>query len=252
MSSTQPKQKIYGLSTARAGSKSVKNKNIMMIRGKPLYLHNLLESMETPEIVETFISTDIPQVIEDASKYGYSVIVRPDELCQDSSTHTDTIYHGLLAIEEITHETIDYLVIMLGNTINMDRNITSEAVKLLNEDDTLDSVITVVRANHFNPIRAYVDDNQGENAGQQILTTYLSQDQIKEKLSQMDIADKNSVGNIYFQNGLWICRRDTIIKAKEENKGLYPFLWFGDKIKYLEQEPWLQEIDDEYQVKLLS
>jgi CMP-N-acetylneuraminic acid synthetase len=236
---------VYGLSTARAGSKSVVNKNVMIIKEKPLYLHNLLESLATPDIKATYITTDIKQVIDDASKHNYKVIIRPDELCQDASTHTDTIYHGLLEIERLENTTVDILVIMLGNTMNMDRNIVKQALTILNNDVTLDSVITVIKANHFNPLRAYIDDGNG------YITTYLPQSTIIEKTTKIHLADKNSQGNILFQNGLWIVRRQAIIDAKLHNIGLQPFNWFGQNIRYLEQDPRLQEIDDAYQVRLL-
>lgn len=233
--------KVYALSTARAGSKSVINKNIMNIRGKPLYLHNVMESLQTPEIIDTYVTTDIPEVIESASKYGFQVIERPPELCQDSSTHTDTIQHGLLEIEKRIGEELDILVVMLGNTMNMDSEVITQALKILENEPDVDSVVTVIRANHFNPIRAYVD-HEG------YLNTYLTQEQIIEKTRNVSLADKNSVGNIYFQNGLWILRRETILDAD----GLEPFPWFGTKIRYLEQDPRLQEIDDEYQIRLLA
>lgn len=234
--------KVYALSTARAGSKSVPHKNVMMLQGKPLYLHNLLESLQTPEIIDTYISTDISQVIEDANKYGYQVIERPSELCQDASTHTDTIRHGLLEIEKRIGGPLDILVVMLGNTMNMDGEIVRKALNILENESDVDSVITVIKANHFNPIRAYID------AGNGFLDTYMSQDEIINKTKNISLADKNSIGNIYFQNGLWILRRETILDAD----GLEPFPWFGSKIRYIEQDPRLQEIDDDYQVRLLS
>lgn len=233
---------VYALSTARAGSKSVKNKNTMMIKGEQLYYHNILESMKCPEILDTYITTDIVSVIERGPKEGFKVIVRPDELCQDHSTHTDTIKHGLEQIEEDIGKELDILVVMLGNTMNMDKDVVREGLEVLKEDPEVDSVVTVIKANHFNPIRAYVDKGNGE------LETYMSQEQIIEKTKNVSLADKNSIGDIYFQNGLWILRRKTIV----DSDGLEPFPWFGSRIKYIIQDPRLQEIDDEYQIKLLE
>ena len=234
---------VYGLSTARAGSKSVPHKNTMMIQGKPLYLHNLLGSMACPEIKDTYITTDIEQVIQDAPIYGYKVILRPDELCQDNSTHNETIKHGLLAIEEDIGEQVDILVVMLGNTMNMIPSDVTKALKMLEEDPELDSVITLIKQNHWNPLRAYV-----VNPETQLVETYLDQDLIKEKISKVAISDKNSVGDIYFQNGLWVLRRKTIL----DDDGILPFTWMGKKIGHLVQYPGLQEIDDNYQIKLLQ
>lgn len=233
---------VYGLSTARGGSKSVINKNVMDIQGKPLYLHNVLNSLACPEIKATYVTTDIDLIIEDADKYGYRIIRRPDELCQDHSTHSDTIKHGLLEIEKDTGEQVDILVVMLGNTMNVVPSDVAKGLEMLREDPSLDSVITLVKQNHFNPIRAYVVNKEG------LVDTYLEQDYIREKTRTTSLSDKNSVGNIYFQNGLWLLRRRAVI----ENNGILPFQWLGTKIGYIVQHPALQEIDDKYQINLLQ
>lgn len=234
--------KVYALSTARDGSKSVRNKNTMIIQGKPLYLHNLLESLQTPEIIDTYLTTDIPIAITDAPKYGYQIIERPKELCRDESTHTETIQHGLYEIERRTGDKVDILVVMLGNTMNMDSDVVKKALNILESESDVDSVITVIKANHFNPIRAYVDNGKG------YIDTYMTQEQIIAKTRDKHLADKNSIGNIYFQNGLWILRRNAITMAN----GIEPFPWLGSTIRYIEQDPRLQEIDDEYQIRLLA
>jgi CMP-N-acetylneuraminic acid synthetase len=233
---------IYGLSTARGGSKSVIDKNVMNIQGKPLYLHNVLNSLSCPEIKATYVTTDIEKIIEDAEKYGYKTIRRPDELCQDHSTHSDTIIHGLYEIEkDIGHE-VDILVVMLGNTMNVVPSDITKGIEMLAADPTLDSVITLVKQNHFNPIRAYVVNTND------LVETYLDQDYIRHKTQTTSLSDKNSVGNIYFQNGLWLLRRKTIVN----NNGILPFQWLGTKIGYIVQHPALQEIDDSYQINLLQ
>ncbi len=235
-------KEIYALSTARAGSKSVIGKNLLNIQGKPLYLHNILASMANNEIKRTYLSTDIPEAIELGKKWGYEVIRRPDELCQDKSTHDDTIRHGLLEIERLIGHELDILVVMLGNTMNVNEEDLNRGIEQLRNSPDADSVVTVIQANHFNPIRAYVA--QGSGAG---LTTYLSQEDIYKRTADVDISDKNSVGDIYFQNGLWFLRR----RAVMEEGGMLPFAWFGNNVEYLEQDPSLQEVDAEYQIKLL-
>lgn len=234
---------ICALSTARAGSKSVPYKNEMLIKGRdgvirPLFLHNLTASLACPEIERTYISTDISTIISDTGQ-GYEVIERPPELCQDNSTHDDTIRHGLLEIERRLGKEVDILVVMLGNTMNVIKEDVTKGIQMLIEDPSADSVVTVVKLNHFNPIRAYVADSN-------YLKTFLTQEHIKEINQNGVISDKNSIGDIYFQNGLWFLRRSAIIQGD----GLLPFKWFGKKIRYFLQDPGLQEIDDNYQIKL--
>jgi CMP-N-acetylneuraminic acid synthetase len=233
---------IYALSTARAGSKSVPEKNLLDICGKPLYLHNILASMKNSQIKGTYLSTDIPRAIELADKYGYQIIRRPAELCQDHSTHDDTIRHGLLEIEKRIGHQLDILVVMLGNTMNVNEEDLNAGLAQLKKSPDADSVVTVIQANHFNPMRAYVANGKGQE-----LTTFLAQDHIKQLTSKIDLSDKNSIGTIYFQNGLWFLRRRAVMDAG----GMLPFQWFGNKVEYLVQDPSLQEVDAAYQIKLL-
>ena len=238
-------EKIYAISTARRESKSPPGKNLMLIQGKPLYLHNLLESMATPQIKDTYITTDIPEAIEASKNIGFKVITLEDEMYGDNVSHTDVIYRGLFEIEKDIGDQVDILIVMLGNTVNMDRYVVRNALDILKNEPETDSVVTVIRANHFNPLRVYIDNGDG------YLTTYLDQSFIKEKTSKLHLSDKNAQGNILFQNGLWVLRRHAITNAKEKREGLLPFPWFGNKVRYLEQDPRLQEVDDLYQLRLL-
>ena len=237
-------QTICALSTARAGSKSVPYKNEMIIRERPLYQHNLIAAVSCNEIEGTYISTDIESAKEAAAILGYEVIDRPLELCRDNSTHDDTIKHGLLEIEKRLGKQVDILVVMLGNTMNVIPDDVKKGISILGDDPEADSVVTVVKLNHFNPIRAYIADKNDAK----YLDTYIPQNQIQEITRNVGdkMSDKNSVGDVYFQNGLWFLRRRAIIR----DDGLLPFKWFGKKIRYFLQDPGLQEIDDTYQIKL--
>lgn len=237
---------IYALSTARGGSKSVPDKNLLSVGGKPLYLHNILASLGNKSIKGTFLSTDIESAIKAGPNWGYEVIRRPDELCQDHSTHDDTIRHGLLEIERRIGRELDILVVMLGNTMNVNEEVLEAGLAQLRASPEADSVVTVIKANHFNPIRAYVAENETDPKNMR-LHTYLPQEDIARRTAKVDLSDKNSVGNIYFQNGLWFLRR----RAVMESGGMLPFQWFGNHVEYLVQDPGLQEVDAEYQIKLL-
>ena len=59
---------VYALQTARAGSKSVPNKNIMNIKGKPLYLHNVQYALDSDLIKQVYVSTDYESIHSDADK----------------------------------------------------------------------------------------------------------------------------------------------------------------------------------------
>ena len=233
---------IYALQTARAGSKSVPNKNIMNIRGKSLYLHNVHFAQKSKFIKDVFISTDYDVIKQDKDKHGYKVIDRPEHLRSDNCSHHDTMIHGLHEIEKETGETCDILVILFGNTLGSRTEDLDNAIQLLKSNPEADSVQAVSEYTMFNPFRAFKVDENG------YLDTIVDQEFIKKKAKITNINDRNSAGNSYFMNGsFWIIKRDVLL-SKE---GKLPFPFLGHNILPFHQET-LMELDAPWQIKFLE
>ena len=89
---------IIGIITARRGSKSISNKNLTLLGGRPLidFTFDLAERCSSLERV--FLTTDDLRVIELAQS-GYSRIevpfLRPPELAADTTGHVEVVNHLL-------------------------------------------------------------------------------------------------------------------------------------------------------------
>lgn len=232
---------IYALQTARAGSKSVPNKNIMNIKGKPLYLHNVQYALDSDLIKKVYVSTDYESIHSEANKYGFSTIRRPVELCQDDSSHRDTMLHGLYKIEEETGEKCDCLVVLFGNTLGARTIDLDNAINMIKNNKNLDSIQSVSEYTMFNPFRAFKVENG-------LLTTVVDQNFIQENIKGKLPNDRNSAGKCYFMNGsFWIIRRQAII----DNNGLLPFPFLGKNIGAYIQDT-MMELDAPWQIKFLE
>ena len=232
---------IYALQTARAGSKSVPNKNIMDIKGKPLYLHNVLYALDSDLIKDVYISTDYNVIHDKASHYGYKSISRPEYLCLDDSSHRDTMLHGLEEIEKDTGEVCDYLVVLFGNTLGARTIDLDNAINMITNNPELDSVQSVSEYTMFNPFRAFKIENG-------MLNTIVDQEFIRSNLKGKLANDRNSAGKSYFMNGsFWIIKRQTLI----DNNGLLPFPFLGNNIGAYIQDT-MMEIDAPWQIKFLE
>ena len=231
---------IYALQTARAGSKSIINKNVLMIGDKPLFLHNLLYAKESKYISQVYVSTNIHMIFKFSLDYNYHTIRRPNQLCKDSSSHYEAICHGMRVIEDREQTDIDILVILLGNNLSAYTDDLDKGIKYLIDND-VDSVMSVSRFDMFNPFRAY-KKKEG------LLDTIVSQSFIKENQKNHNINDKKAAGPVYFFNGsFWIVRKKSIL----ENNGLLPFAWLGKKIYPLVQKDAI-ELDAEWQISYLK
>jgi CMP-N-acetylneuraminic acid synthetase len=218
---------VYALQTARAGSKSVKSKNTMLFDDKPLFQHPVEKALQSKLIKRVYISTDIYLIKRNSDNLPYWVISRPDELAGDDSSHHDVMIHGINEIEKQTQETVDILVVLLGNSLGAEGKELDKAIQFLVDNPGYDSIQSVSEFNMFNPFRAFTVEND-------LLKTYMDQQVISTGTKIDNVNDKNSAGDIYFANGsFFICRREILMKKE----GFLPFPWLGYKIK-----PWIQEV----------
>ena len=81
----------------RGGSKGIKNKNIKLLKGKPLCNYVLEACIASKNINQIWVSTDsteIIKVVKDLSK-EINIIERPKELSTDTSTTESVLLHAL-------------------------------------------------------------------------------------------------------------------------------------------------------------
>ena len=78
--------KVITIIPAREGSKSLPNKNILLLDGKPLLCHSVKYSLNAIEVSRTIVSTDSQEIAGIAKKCGAEVpFLRPLEYAQDDT-----------------------------------------------------------------------------------------------------------------------------------------------------------------------
>ena len=77
---------------ARGGSKGIKNKNLVLLKGKPLLWYTVNASLAS-EVSETWVSTDCDKIKEYALGIGCKVLDRPKEISGDFSKSEDALLH---------------------------------------------------------------------------------------------------------------------------------------------------------------
>ena len=77
---------ILAIIPARSGSKSIKNKNIVLLSGKPLISYSIKTALACKQIDKVIVSTDSPKIARIAKKYGAEVpFVRKKQLSSDET-----------------------------------------------------------------------------------------------------------------------------------------------------------------------
>src|SRR4030042_3642677 len=93
--------KILAIVPARSGSKTVLDKNIRFIAGKPLLAPSIEHALASKLINRTIVSTDSPAYAEIAREYGAQVpFLRPTDISQDTSTDLEVFIHALNWLRE--------------------------------------------------------------------------------------------------------------------------------------------------------
>jgi len=80
---------------ARGGSKGLPRKNVRLFNGRPLICYSIQTALECPSIECVYVSTDDEEIAEVAGKEGAEVIVRPKELCSDTSPEIPSWKHAI-------------------------------------------------------------------------------------------------------------------------------------------------------------
>ena len=92
---------ILALIPARSGSKSVPDKNIRMVAGKPMLAWSIGHALGAGHITRVIVSTDSEEYAKIARDYGAEVpFLRPAEYATDTALDIDVFRHALKWLEE--------------------------------------------------------------------------------------------------------------------------------------------------------
>ena len=87
---------IVAIIPARSGSKSIKDKNIINYRGKPLIYHSISIALKSKLVDRVIVSTDSKKYADLAKKFGAEVpFLRPEKFSKDNSNDSSWINHAI-------------------------------------------------------------------------------------------------------------------------------------------------------------
>lgn len=138
---------ILAIIPARSGSKSVVDKNIRMMGGKPMIAHSIDHALKSKYINRVIVSTDSEKYADIARQYGAEIpFIRPAEFATDTALDIDVFYHALSFLKEKENYVAD-IVVQLRPTYPI-RNIADidHMIEMLMQDPSADSVRTIAPA----------------------------------------------------------------------------------------------------------
>ena len=135
------------LMLARGGSKGIPNKNLKLLRGKPLIYYTIKAVQDSGVFGRFILSTDSQEISEVAKSYGVEVpFLRPEELAKDDSPALDAIEHALKWIER-NDKQYDYVQYIFPTAPLRTAKDICSGIKVLFEKNA-DMVISVCQTSH--------------------------------------------------------------------------------------------------------
>lgn len=206
--------------TARAGSKSILDKNVLPIAGRPIIHYPILAAQGASRIAQVWVSTDGERIASASTDIGAQIIPRPDELGGDTVNHGDVIKHAVEFVDSRV-EDLENVVLLLGNTVYIDSDLIDRSLALLDERKDIDSVMTVWEAADDHPFRALQIGADGT------IETFGGPRAVSTERQSYPKA-------YYYDQGIWAFRKQTV-RSKD---GPNPWWWMGKRVLPIVR-PWV-------------
>ena len=204
--------KIAAILTGKKNS-SLKNKNLLKIKGRPIFSYPAYTAKKIKKIDRFFVSSDSNYILNYCYKLGYEKIKRPKSLCKENSLHVDVIKHALIFMREKKFFP-DIVLILLANAPIIKTKWLNDCLNILKNDKKITSVVPVIKNNDFNPLRA-------KKIKKNYHTNYT-------KSKKIVSSNRQSLENSYF-----LCHNFWVIKTKffYKNDGEPPWNFMGKRVK---------------------
>lgn len=137
---------------ARAGSKGLPGKNTLDVCGRPMIAWTIdaaIAAQQRGVVDRVVVSTDGDAIAQAAHEMGVGVVMRPDELANDTATVDAAVRYTVEKIDDRTSQ-IDRVVVLYGNVPVRPNDLIDRAVAKLKEAGC-DSVQSVAPAGKTHP-----------------------------------------------------------------------------------------------------
>lgn len=154
---------VLAIIPARSGSKSVIDKNIRLIGGKPMIAHSIKHGLDSSLINRVIVSTDSEKYAEIAKEYGAEIpFIRPSEYATDTALDIDVFYHALTFLKEKEGYVPDIVVQLRPTYPIRDIKDIDNMIQYMIDNKEVDSMRCIAPANEV-PYKMWLVKSDVEN-----------------------------------------------------------------------------------------
>ncbi len=213
------KKSFLAIIPARGGSKSIKNKNLYIIKKKPLIYYTIKSAINSKYLNTILLSTDSIKIANYVKKFSKIKIpfLRPKKLAGDKILTLPVLKYTLLRYEKIFKNKFDFVVLLQPTSPLRTSNDIDNSIKLLNKKKT-DSLISVTSVGANHPLR---------------MKKILKNKRLNNYISQKNTDNMNprqTLPKVFIRNGaIYIASRELILKNKISSKKTIAYEMSEDK-----------------------
>ena len=142
---------VLGIVPARGGSKGIRRKNLVPLRGQPLMTWTLAAARSAASLTRIVVSTDDDDIAREARARDMEVLMRPASLADDDTPVLDVLQHVIRELEHRERWRAEMVVLLQPTSPLRTARHIDAGVRLL-RDSGADSVVSVVEVPHqFHP-----------------------------------------------------------------------------------------------------
>jgi CMP-N,N'-diacetyllegionaminic acid synthase len=210
--------KIIAVIPARGGSKSLPNKNILPLQGKPLLCYTVAYALGCGAVDKVVVSTDVEHIARVAKACGAETpFLRPSEYSQDNTRDYLVMKHALEFFDSID-EIYDIYVLLRPTSPLRPSGLIERAIKILVNNPSASSVRSVAKIKEH-PYRAWHKENDGSIIG------------FVEGVDEAYNMPRQELPDVYFQTGdIEAIRRVTLLNGSVSGKNVYPLIIEHDEM----------------------
>ena len=149
---------VLALIPARAGSKSIKHKNLALLGDEPLLFYTLDSAKKAHCVDKIVVSSDGEQILEYAKSCGADILSRPSELAQDFTQTSEVVAHALEHFRDF-----DEIIVLQPTSPFRDSADIENAYKIF-KDNNANALISVNLTDN-KILKAFIANENGELRG---------------------------------------------------------------------------------------
>lgn len=210
--------KIIAVIPARGGSKSLPNKNILPLHGKPLLCYTVAYALGCGAVDKVIVSTDAEHIARVAKACGAETpFLRPSEYSQDNTRDYLVMKHALEFFDSID-EIYDIYLLLRPTSPLRPSGLIERAIRILEKNPSASSVRSVAKIKEH-PYRAWLKGNDGSITG------------FVEGLDEGYNMPRQELPDVYFQTGdIEAIRRVTLLSGSVSGGNVYPLIIEHDEM----------------------